>query len=85
MVEEVLSRVKQFNKIYEILGISREEYDELFHKHSTELRKILKTGSFVGASIRLLKWFGFRDEEISLDKLMKAIVVLKVLVHHINK
>jgi len=85
MVEEVLSRVKRFNKIYEILGISKERYDELFLKHSTELMEILKTGSFVRASIELLRWLGFRDDEISLDRLMKAIVVMKVLVHHINK
>ena len=84
LVEDVLSRVEKHNKIYEILGIPRERYDELFHKYGEEFREIVKIGSFVKAGIELLRWLGFRDEEIDLEKVVKAVIVMKVLVHHIN-
>jgi len=45
----------------------------------------VKIGSFVKAGIELLRWLGFRDEEIDLEKVVKAVIVMKVLVHHINK
>ena len=85
MIKEVLDRAKKYERIYEILGISREQYDELFQKHSEEFRGIVKIGSFVRAGIELLRWLGFRDEDIDLEKIVKAIIVMKVLVHHINK
>lgn len=85
LIDDVLSRAEKFDRIYEILGIPRERYDELFHKYGEEFRGIVKIGSFVKAGIELLRWLGFRDEEIDLEKVVKSVVVMKVLVHHINK
>jgi len=84
-VGDILSRVEKHNKIYEILGISREEYDELFHRYGEEFRRIVKMGSFIRAGVELLRWLGFRDEEVDLEKIVKAVIIMKVLVHHINK
>ena len=80
MINEVLERAKKSKMIYEILGISREEYDRLFKQYLEEFNGIVKIGRFVEASIRLLRWLGFDDSEIDLDKLIKGVVVMKVLV-----
>ena len=80
MIDEVLERAKKSKVIYEILGISKEEYDELFRQYSEEFKQIVKTGKFVEASIRLLRWLGFDDSEIDLEKLIKGVIVMKVLV-----
>jgi len=80
MIDEVLERAKKSKMIYEILGISREEYDILFRQYLEEFNGIVKIGRFVEASIRLLRWLGFDDSEIDLDKLIKGVVVMKVLV-----
>jgi len=80
MINEVLERAKKSKVIYEILGISREEYDRLFKQYLEEFNGIVKIGRFVEASIRLLRWLGFDDSEIDLDKLIKGVVVMKVLV-----
>ena len=85
MIKEVLDRAKKYDKIYDILGISREQYDELFHKYSEEFRGIVKIGSFVRAGVELLRWLGVPEENIDLEKIVKAIIIMKVLVHHINK
>mgnify|MGYP000545349512 CR=1 FL=1 len=84
LIDDVLSRAEKFDRIYEILGIPRERYDELFSRYCEEFRGIVKIGSFVKAGIELLRWLGFRDEEIDLEKVVKSVVVMKVLVHHIN-
>ena len=80
MIDEVLERAKKSKVIYEILGISREEYDTLFRQYLNEFNGIVKTGRFVEASIRLLRWLGFDESEINLDKLIKGVVVMKVVV-----
>lgn len=84
-VEDVLSRAEKFEKIYEILGISREEYDKLFSRYGEEFQGILRLRSFIRAGIGLLRWLGFKDEEIDLERIVKAVVVMKVLVHYLNK
>ena len=80
MIDEVLERAKKSKMIYEILGISREEYDTLFRQYLDEFNGIIRTGRFVEASIRLLRWLGFDDSKIDLDKLIKGVIVMKVLV-----
>jgi len=85
MIDEILDRAKKSKVIYEILSISKEQYDELFRQYSEEFKQIVKTGKFVEASIRLLRWLGFDKSEIDLDKLIKGVVVMKVLVHYLNK
>ena len=80
MINEVLERAKKSKMIYEILGISREEYDTLFRQYLEEFNGIIRTGRFVEASIKLLKWLGFDESEIDLDKLIKGVVVMKVVV-----
>lgn len=84
-VENVLSRAEKFEKIYEILGISREDYDKLFSRYGEEFQRILRLRSFIRAGIGLLRWLGFKDEEIDLERIVKAVVVMKVLVHYLNK
>jgi len=85
MIGDVLERVEKYERIYEILGISREQYDELFQKYSEEFRGIVKMGSFVRAGVELLRWLGVPEENVDLNKIVKAVIVMKVLVHHINK
>ena len=80
MINEVLERAKKSKVIYEILGISREEYDRLFKQYLDEFNGIIRTGRFVEASIKLLKWLGFDDKEIDLEKLIKGVIVMKVVV-----
>ena len=80
MIDEMLERAKKSKMIYEILGISKEEYDTLFRQYLEEFNGIIRTGRFVEASIKLLKWLGFDNSEINLDKLIKGVVVMKVLV-----
>ena len=80
MIDEILDRAKKSKVIYEILSISKEQYDELFRQYSEEFKQIVKTGKFVEASIRLLRWLGFDKSEIDLDKLIKGVVVMKVVV-----
>ena len=80
MIDEVMERAKKSKVIYEILGISREEYDTLFRQYLEEFNDIVKTGRFVEASIRLLKWLGFDDSKINLEKLIKGVIVMKVVV-----
>ena len=80
MIDEMLERAKKSKMIYEILGISREEYDTLFRQYLEEFNGIVKTGRFVEASIKLLRWLGFDNSEINLDKLIKGVIVMKVLV-----
>ena len=80
MINEVLERAKKSKMIYEILGISREEYDILFRQYLEEFNGIVKTGRFVEASVKLLRWLGFDNSEINLDKLIKGVIVMKVLV-----
>ena len=85
MINEVLERAKKSKVIYEILGISKEEYDTLFRQYLEEFNGIIRTGRFVEASIKLLRWLGFDNSEINLEKLIKGVVVMKVLVHYLNK
>lgn len=85
MIQEILDRAEKFDRIYDILGLSREEYDKLFKQYSEEFKQIVKTGRFVEASIKLLKWLGFDEQDIDLAKLVKGLIVMKVLVHYINK
>ena len=80
MINEVLERAKKSKVIYEILGISKEEYDRLFKQYLDEFNGIIRTGRFVEASIKLLRWLGFDDSKIDLEKLIKGIVVMKVVV-----
>ena len=80
MINEVLERAKKSKVIYEILGISREEYDILFKQYLEEFNGIIRTGRFVEASIRLLRWLGFDESKIDLEKLIKGVVVMKVVV-----
>jgi len=80
MIDEVLERAKKSKVIYEILGISKEQYDTLFRQYLEEFNGIVKTGRFVEASIRLLKWLGFDESKIDLEKLIKGVVVMKVVV-----
>ena len=82
MINEVLERAKKSKVIYEILGISKEEYDTLFRQYLDEFNGIIRTGRFVEASIKLLKWLGFDESEINLDKLIKGVRLSRTLVHH---
>lgn len=72
------------NMIYEILGLSKREYDEMFRRFSEEYKEILDTRSFTKASEKLLRWLGLRNEEITTDKIIKGIVIVKVAVQYIN-
>ena len=76
----MLERAKKSKVIYEILGLSKDEYDTLFRQYLDEFNGIIRTGRFVEASIKLLKWLGFDNSEINLDKLIKGVIVMKVLV-----
>ena len=80
MINEVLERAKKSKMIYEILGISKEEYDTLFRQYLEEFNGIIRTGRFVEASVKLLRWLGFDNSEINLEKLIKGVIVMKVLV-----
>jgi len=80
MIDEMLERAKKSKVIYEILGLSKDEYDTLFRQYLDEFNGIIRTGRFVEASIKLLKWLGFDNSEINLDKLIKGVIVMKVLV-----
>jgi len=80
MIDEILDRAKKSKVIYEILGLSKDEYDRLFKQYLEEFNGIIRTGRFVEASIKLLKWLGFDESEIDLEKLIKGVVVMKVLV-----
>ena len=80
MIDEILDRAKKSKVIYEILSISKEQYDELFRQYSEEFKQIVKTGKFVEASVKLLRWLGFDESKIDLDKLIKGVIVMKVLV-----
>jgi len=80
MINEVLERAKKSKVIYEILGLSKDEYDTLFRQYLDEFNGIIRTGRFVEASIKLLKWLGFDDKEIDLEKLIKGVIVMKVVV-----
>ena len=80
MIDEMLERAKKSKVIYEILGLSKDEYDRLFRQYLEEFNDIVKTGRFVEASIKLLRWLGFDDSEIDLEKLIKGVVVMKVVV-----
>jgi len=80
MINEVLERAKKSKVIYEILGLSKDEYDTLFRQYLEEFNGIIRTGRFVEASIRLLRWLGFDKSEIDLEKLIKGVIVMKVLV-----
>ena len=80
MIDEILERAKKSKVIYEILGISKEEYDTLFRQYLEEFNGIVKTGRFVEASIKLLRWLGFDESKIDLEKLIKGVIVMKVLV-----
>ena len=76
----MLERAKKSKVIYEILGLSKDEYDTLFRQYLDEFNGIIRTGRFVEASIKLLKWLGFDDKEIDLEKLIKGVIVMKVVV-----
>ena len=80
MINEVLERAKKSKVIYEILGISKEQYDTLFRQYLEEFNGIIRTGRFVEASVKLLKWLGFDNSEIDLEKLIKGVIVMKVVV-----
>jgi len=80
MIDEMLERAKKSKVIYEILGLSKDEYDTLFRQYLDEFNGIIRTGRFVEASIKLLKWLGFDDKEIDLEKLIKGVIVMKVVV-----
>ena len=75
-----LFRELHFLLFYKVFIISREEYDILFRQYLEEFNGIVKTGRFVEASIKLLRWLGFDESEIDLDKLIKGVVVMKVVV-----
>jgi len=85
MISEVLKRSEEKKIIYEILGIPKEEYDQLFDKYGEEFKDILKTGRFVEAGIKLLKWLGLKEENITIDSIVKAIIVMKTTIYYINK
>jgi len=85
MINEVLERAKKSKVIYEILGLSKEEYDILFRQYLEEFNGIIRTGRFVEASIKLLRWLGFDGSEIDLEKLIKGVVVMKVVVREIKR
>jgi len=80
MINEILERAKKSKVIYKILGISKEEYDTLFRQYLNEFNGIIRTGRFVEASIKLLRWLGFDESEIDLEKLIKGVIVMKVVV-----
>jgi len=84
MIDKVLKRARKSKVIYEILGLSKDEYDRLFRQYLEEFNGIVKTGRFVEASIRLLRWLGFDESEIDLEKLIKGVVVMKVLIKYVN-
>ena len=85
MISEVLKRAEEKKVVYEVIGISKEQYDELFNKYEKEFKEILKTGRFVEAGIKLLKWLGFKEEDITTDDIVKAVIVMKTIVYYVNK
>lgn len=79
-VEKVLKNSEKTNRIDRILEVDSTEYIRLMENHKKKIREILFIGSFTKAGIELLKWLGFREEDIDLEKLTKAILVVKLIV-----
>jgi len=85
MINEVLERSGKKKKVYEVIGISREQYDQLFDRYKEEFREILKTGRFVEAGIKLLRWLGVADKDITTDNIVKSVIVMKTIIHYVNR
>jgi len=85
MINEVLERSGKKKTVYEVIGISKEQYDLLYDKYKEEFKEILRTGKFVEAGIKLLKWLGVADEDITTDNIVKSVIVMKTIIHYANK
>ena len=76
-MREIEERVGKNELISEILGIDQREYIKLEKAKMDEYIDILKTNSYTKAAVRLLRWLGLDEEEVDLEKIVKAIAVIK--------
>ena len=88
MKEQIVKRIEEFQndfeRIHELLGVSPIEYKNELRKSKSEFLEIVKTGRYTIASLRLLRWLGFSDEEIDFEKIVKGIAVIYSIVKAIN-
>ena len=88
MKEQIVKRIEElqndFERIHELLGVSPIEYKNELKKSKSEFLEIVKTGRYTIASLRLLRWLGFSDEEIDFEKIVKGIAVIYSIVKAIN-
>ena len=88
MKEQIVKRIEEFQndfeRIHELLGVSPIEYKNELKKSKSEFLEIVKTGRYTIASLRLLRWLGFSDEEIDFEKIVKGIAVIYSIVKAIN-
>jgi len=83
--DEVLERIDKYSKIYEVLGLEKEEYGERAKKSLKELSDILRDGSYTRAGLKLLDWLGIDKREVTPDVLIKAIMIVKYAVSVTNR
>lgn len=76
-LREIEEKVGKNELISEILGIDQREYIKLEKAKMDEYIDILKTNSYTKAAVRLLRWLGLDGEEVDLEKVVKAIAVIK--------
>jgi len=88
MDELLVHRIKKLSNdihcINDVLGMDKSEYRTALQKLKTELMEIVKTGRYSIASIKLLNWLGFKDEEIDLNKVLKGVAIINSFVTIIN-
>ena len=83
-LEEIEKKSKKEAAINRIHGISVREYKEAATKANEEFEEILRTKRYVTAAYKMLMWFGVREEDVTAERLIKAIVVLKKLISALN-
>ena len=84
-VERVLSKMNETDNIAEIIGLEPKDYRKMIDKFRPELKEIISTGKYTLASLKLLQWLGFSDDEINVEKLVKSMLVVKNIVFLTNR
>jgi len=84
VVERIEELQRDFERIHELLGVSPAEYKDELRKSKSEFLEIVKTGRYTLASLKLLRWLGFSDEEIDFEKVVKGIAIIYSVVTAIN-
>lgn len=85
LVKRVFEMHKKSTELDDILGISYNDFVKKVDTFKPELEEILKTGSYSMAGIKFLRWLGLSDEQINVDNLIKAIMVIRRIVFLHNK